>query len=253
MSSMPEEELELKRGMNYWTILALAIGSLLGTTMFFGAPIGAGFSGNMLIIAWIILSIMALYIAGIFGELSALFPKTGGAYEFSKHAYGKFPSFMVAWTAWLFGSLTIVTIIIASIDALGLELGFAKSFGISVGIILVLSAFALFGLAVSNLAMILLGAVMLSIPVVMIFVGLGNISLANFKPFITHGFPSIFITLFFMAEAYFGGESVTYLAEETRNPTKVIPKAILHATAIIGILGLLMMIVTLGVIPWETL
>ena len=81
---MPEE---LKRGFGYWTILALSIGSLLGTTIFFGAPIAAKYSGNMLLVAWIILSLMALYISAIFGELSAMFPKTGGAYEFSKQAY----------------------------------------------------------------------------------------------------------------------------------------------------------------------
>ena len=97
---MPDEALDLeqeglKRGMGYWTVLALAIGSMMGTTLFFGAPLGAKHSGNMLLVAWIILSVMALYLAAIFSELVAMFPKSGGAYEYTKQAYGKFISFIL--------------------------------------------------------------------------------------------------------------------------------------------------------------
>ena len=114
---MPDE---LKRGFSYWTILALSIGAILGTTLFFGLPIVAEHSGNLVIIAWIVLSLLAVYIAAIFGELSGMFPKAGGAYEFSKQAFGKFASFIIAWTAWMFGSISTVAILIAAVNSLGL-------------------------------------------------------------------------------------------------------------------------------------
>jgi len=247
---MPEE---LKRGFGYWTILALSIGAILGTTLFFGASIGAKYSGNLLIVAWVILSLIALYMAAIFGELTAMFPKAGGAYEFSKQAFGKFFSFIIAWTAWLFGSISTVVIIIAAINSLNVGFSDFEGFLLSVGLIIVLNIIAYFGAEAGAFALLILGIIMIGIPVLIIAKGITMVNPANFQPFFSHEFSSVFITLFFMAEAFFGWEAATYLAEETKNPTRVIPKALLHATGIIGILGLLMLIVTLGVIPWQQL
>jgi len=247
---MPEE---LKRELGYWTILALSIGAILGTTLFFGIPIAAKQSGNMLIIGWIILSVIALYIAAVFGELTAMFPKAGGAYEFSKHAYGKFASFIIAWTAWMFGSITVVVIIIASINSLNLGLTDFQNFLFGIALIVALNAVAYVGIGASSLVLLILGVIMVGVPLAIIIKGVPAVNFANFQPLLTHKFSSIFVTLFFMAEAYFGWEAATYLAEETKNPTKVIPKALITATAIIGILGMLLIIVTLGIIPWQQL
>ncbi len=244
---------ELKRGFGYWTILSLSIGAVLGTTVFFGTPIGARYSGNLLIVAWLILSLVALYIASVFGELSAMFPRAGGAYEFSKQAYGKFVSFIIAWTAWLFGSMSTAIIIIAAVTSLNTGLGQFGEFLLSVAIIIVLNTVAYLGAEASSFILLVLGVIMIGIPLLIIAKGFSMINPANFVPFFTHKFSSVFVTLFFMAEAYFGWEAATYLAEETKEPKKVIPKAIVHATAIIAVIGLLMMIVTLGIIPWQKL
>ena len=106
---------ELKRTLGYWTILALAIGSIMGSGMFFGAAIGAGYSGNASIISWVILSFVAVYIGACFGELTSMFPKAGGVYEFAKQTYGRFSSFIIAWTAWIVGNLTSALLIVAAI------------------------------------------------------------------------------------------------------------------------------------------
>ncbi|MAG16279.1 hypothetical protein CMO88_04415 [Candidatus Woesearchaeota archaeon] len=247
---MPEE---LKRVFGYWTILALSIGAILGTTLFFGTPIVAKYSGNLVIVAWIILSVLAVYIAAVFGELSSMFPKAGGAYEFSKQAYGKFISFIVAWTAWLFGSISTVVILIAAVNSLNLGLTDFQSFLLGIGLIILLNVIAYVGVEASSFILLLLGVIMVGVPLLIIVKGLPIINLANFQPFLTHKVSSIFITLFFMAEAYFGWEAATYLAEETKNPTKIIPKALIHASLLIGILGLFVIIVTLGIIPWHQL
>ena len=60
-------------------------------------------------------------------------------------------------------------------------------------------------------------------------------SASNFSPFFTFGMLSIFVTIFFISEAFFGWESTTYLAEETKNPEKVIPLALVIGTIVVGI------------------
>ena len=247
---MPQE---LKRGFGYWTILALSVGAILGTTLFFGIPFGARHSGNLLLVAWVILSLVALYIAAIFGELSAMFPKAGGAYEFSKQAYGKFPSFVLAWTAWMFGSISAVIIIIAAVGSLGLELTPLQGFIASVALIILLNAVTYVGIEASSFMLLVLGAVMIGIPLLIIAKGLFVVNPANFQPFLSHPVSGVFVAIFFMAEAYFGWESATYLAEETKNPEKNIPRALVVASALIGIIGFLMILVSLGMIPWQQL
>ena len=244
---------ELKRGFGFWTILALSIGAILGTTLFFGMPIAVGYSGNLLIVAWIVLSVIAVYVAGVFGELSSMFPKAGGAYEFSKQAYGKFASFILAWTAWMFGSISSVLIIIAAVDSLNLSLTPFQSFVAGVALIVLLNAIAYVGIEASSFVMLVLGAIMIGIPVLIIAKGIFAVNPANFQPFFSHPFSGVFVTLFFMAEAYFGWEAATCLAEETKNPTKNIPRALVIASALIGVIGLLMIVVTLGIIPWQEL
>ena len=49
---------ELKRVIGTGTILALSIGSVMGTGIFLGPAIGAGIAGNASIIAWIVLSLV---------------------------------------------------------------------------------------------------------------------------------------------------------------------------------------------------
>ena len=248
---------ELKRGFGYWTALALAIGSILGTTIFFGIPLVAEHSGNLLIVAWLILTLVAIYVASIFGELTAMFPKAGGAYEFSKQAYGKFPSFILAWIAWMFGSISVALITIAAVNSLNIVFSEIDIFGVSIGqnvqvfmlsvvLIIILSAIAFLGVEASSFMLLVMGAIMVGIPLAIIAKGLFSLNLGNFTPFATHPFSGVFITLFFMAEAYFGWEAATCLAEETKNPAKNLPKALIMASVIVGIIGFLMIIVTLG-------
>ena len=77
---------ELKRVLGFWTVLSLSIGSIMGTGLFFGPAIASKYSGNAAILAWIILSLVAVYISFYFAELVSMYPKAGGIYEFSKHS-----------------------------------------------------------------------------------------------------------------------------------------------------------------------
>src|SRR3989344_5205501 len=109
---------ELKRAIGFWTILFLAITSIMGTGLFFGVSIAAGYSGNASLIAWVLLTLIAVYISMYFAELSAMYPSAGGIYEFSKHTYGRFFSFMMGWLAWVVGNLTTALVVVAAVDYL---------------------------------------------------------------------------------------------------------------------------------------
>ena len=245
---------ELKRVLGFWTILSLSIASIMGTGLFFGAAIGSGYSGNASILAWIILSIIAVYISMYFAELVSMYPKAGGIYEFSKHAYNRFFSFMMGWLAWLVGNLTTALLVVAAIDYLIPDPSqLWLKIGISILFILILNSVAYIGIEASAFLLVIFTITAISVLLSIVFPGAFYINAYNYSPFFAFGISSIFVTIFFISESFFGWESATYLAEETQEPEKVTPKAIITGTIIIGILGILISIVSLGVIPWKIL
>src|SRR3989338_230855 len=238
---------ELKRVLGFWAVLSLAIASIMGTGLFFGAAIGSSHSGNASLLAWIIMSIVAVYISTYFAELSSMYPKAGGIYEFSKHAYNRFFSFLMGWIAWLVGNLTTSLLVVAAIGYLIPDPSqLWLKISISILFIVILNLVAYFGIEASAFLLIVFAFVSISVLLSVIFPGVFSINSANYSPFFTFGISSIFVTIFFIAESFFGWEGATYLAEETKDPETVIPKAILIGTIIVGFLGTLVAVVSLG-------
>lgn len=245
---------ELKRVLGFWTVLSLAIASIMGTGLFFGTAVGSGYSGNASILSWLILSFIAVYMSMYFAELVSIYPKAGGVYEFSKHAYNRFFSFIMGWIAWLVGNLTTSLLVVAAIDYLIPDpTRFWLKMGISILFILLLNLIAYFGIEASAFLLVVFAVISIGVLSSLIVPGLFEISYSNYSPFFAFGLSSIFITIFFIAESFFGWESATYLAEETQEPQRVIPKAIVIGTIIVGILGTLTAAVSLGIIPWNEL
>ncbi len=245
---------ELKRVLGFGTILSLAIASIMGTGMFFGAAIGASYSGNASILSWVIISIVAVYISTFFGELVAMFPKAGGVYEFSKHAYNRFTSFLIGWLAWIVGNLTTALLIVAAINYLIPDPSrFVLKMVISVILIILLNVIAFYGIEASGYVVVILAILSISVILSVIFPGVFIMDISNLTPFFAFGAVPIFITIFFIAESFFGWESVTYLSEETVDPEKTIPKALVYGTVIVGVLATSISLVSLGIIPWKIL
>ena len=244
---------ELKRVLGFWTILSLAIASIMGTGLFFGVSIAANYSGNASIIAWAALTLIAVYISTFFAELSSAYPKAGGIYEFSKHAYSRFFSFMIGWLAWIVGNLTTALVIAAAIDYLMPSSAFWLKIIISVFFIILLNIIAYIGIEASGIVVVIIAALSIGVVASIVVPGAFHIDFSNYSPFFTLGTASIFISIFYIAESFFGWESATYLAEETEEPEKIIPKAIVWGTIVVGAMGILVAVVSLGVIPWKML
>lgn len=245
---------ELKRVAGYGTIIALTIGSVMGTGLFMGPAIGAGLAGNAQLISWGVLSIISIYIASCFGELVAMFPRAGGVYEFGKQTYGRFFSFLLGWLAWLVGNIGIVVMIVTGVEYLlpGQGLLWTKIF-ISIIFLILLNLVSLFGIEGSSIMVIIFTIINLAVILALVIPGAFKIDTSNYTPFFTGGLSPILVTMFFIAEGFFGWEAASYLSEETKNPEKIIPRSLVIATTIVSVLVLATVIVCLGLINFRTL
>jgi len=187
-----------------------------------------------------------------FGELASMYPKSGGIYEYCKQAYGRFVSFLIGWMTLLAGNITIAMLVVGAIRYLNPSMPGLLKIAISLMFIIVFNFMAYKGMKTSAVMLVAFGIITMSSLLGLIVPGVLSMNFSNLTPFFPEFFtwPLIFIAIFFIAETFFGWETVTFLAEETKNPEKVIPKALICGTIIIAILSLLFVITSISTIPW---
>ncbi len=252
---------ELKKSAGLFTIIALTVSSMIGSGLFFGASIAASYAGPASLIAWIILGIMTVYVGMCFGELVAMFPKAGGVYEFTKQSYGQFSSFLIGWISWITGNIAAAVLLIAALDYIvstfpavfpEVHAHLIKMI-IGIAIIILLNYITFRGVEASGVLLGVFSGAAVVIVLLIIFRGIFDVQLSNFTPFMPYSPMYIFVAFFFIVETFFGWDGATYLAEETENPEKIIPKVLVYTCIGITIIGFLMAFVLLGIIPWEKL
>ncbi|MBW2975774.1 amino acid permease [Candidatus Woesearchaeota archaeon] len=241
----------LKKVLNFPVLLLIVINSIMGTGIYFLPAVGARYSGPMSIISWVIMSLIAIYISMCFGELVSMFPKAGGVYEYSKQAYGRFTSFLIGWITLIAGNVTIAMLVVGAIQyLLPYNLPFQKAV-ISLTFILIFNYIAFRGMKTSSFMLVTFSVITLTAAFSLIVPGLIKMQPSNFTPFFVFPVSAIFLTLYFIQETFFGWESATFLAEETKNPEKVMPMALIIGTICIALISLLFVVTSLGNIPWQ--
>ncbi len=250
------EETELKRDLGPVTATTVIIGGIIGSGIFAGPAIVAGYVGtsgwNLLV--WVICAFMAFCGAVTFAELGGIMPRSGGVYVFLKEAYGRLWGFLFGWTSLL---------VIRPCDLAAISIVFSTYLGYFVSqyspypdwamrgvaiIALIILAFinylgVRFGGLVQNLSSFLkVGGLLL-----MVALAFGiTPDTSNFQPVwpsdstLTIGFLSL-VSLGMMASfgAYDGWDGSTDVAEEIKNPRRWVPLSIILGLAITTVVYLL--------------
>ncbi|NFG24172.1 amino acid permease [Clostridium botulinum] len=95
------ENNNLKKEISLFMATMLVCGNMIGSGVFMLPATLAQVSGPLAtIIAWIITTIGSILIAISFANLGSKYPATGGAYQYTKEAFGEFTGFLSAWLYW---------------------------------------------------------------------------------------------------------------------------------------------------------
>jgi basic amino acid/polyamine antiporter, APA family len=242
---------ELKRSLGYPALIAMTLTAMIGTGMFFGTSIAAKYSGNASLIAWVLMGIIAMYVGMCFAELAGMFPGAGGVYEYTKKAYGRFPSFLIGWTTWIVTNVATTVLIVAGTNYLFSSVNTALM--VSLILILILNIIAYRGVEASTKVVIFFAIVTIITIFAILIPGPFLIQPHHYEPFLTSTPLMIFVSLFFIMESLMGWETAGFLGEETKNPETVIPRSIIISTIIAIVIAIAIPVITLGVIPWQNL
>src|SRR5215475_14485544 len=102
-SSQPE----LVRAIGRWSMVALAVNSILGSAIF-GLPSAvAGLVGRVSPLAVVLAGVGMGVIIACYAEVASQFTETGGTYLYLRHAFGRLTGLQVGWLT-LLSRLTAV-------------------------------------------------------------------------------------------------------------------------------------------------
>jgi urea carboxylase system permease len=251
---------ELKRSLGLFSSFAVAFSYISPTTGIF-ALFGLGLStiGGIFFWSWPIVAAGQFIIALSFAEVSSHIPVAGSVYQWSKYLAGKTHAWFTGWMYLFAGILTItavaVTLPIALIPAFnGMGWNMADSPHnqrimalVLMAVVTVLNVYGVRVVALINNVGVLfeiLGMVVFAFVMalfhnhqgvgVIVHSGTTNVTMSTFLL-------AMFMSLFVI----YGFDTAATLAEETKNPRKEAPKAILYSIVGAFVIG--------GIFIWATL
>ncbi len=244
----------LKKSLTAIHLWAIAVGLVISGE-YFGWNYGWGVAGTVgMLIAT--LAVTVLYVTFIFSftELTTSIPNAGGPFTYAYRALGPVAGLIAGYAVlieFLFAAPAIAF-------ALGSYVHFLHpSFDVvytAVGCYVVFTVINLLG--VKESAVFTLVITLLAIGELLIFMGVvaPHFQLNNFMrnnmPF---GWAGVFAALPFAIWLYLAIEGVAQVAEETKDPKRMIPKGYLWGIATLVVLALGVMILTGGISNWENL
>lgn len=88
------------RGLNFWMVLALCVGNMVGSGIYLLPSTLAPLGTNQLL-GWMVTIAGATAMAAVFARLGARLPGSGGPYAYASAAFGPFAGFVTAWSYWV--------------------------------------------------------------------------------------------------------------------------------------------------------
>jgi len=231
----------LRRSIGLPQATAMVVGTIVGASIFVQpseVSRAAPTFGGMLVV-WIAAGALTWFGASICAELSSAFPQTGGVYVFLRQMFSPAAGFLWGWAMfWSMhsGIIAAIAVIVARYAVGGAHVGDAGIRGIAVGAIVGLSAINYLGVRPGSavqtgltLTKVLAIALLLA---VLFGAGASHLSFPNATAgrVAARGFLKALVAGLF---AFGGWHMVTYAAEETRDPERTIPRALMLGIAVV--------------------
>ncbi len=263
---------ELRRALGVYSSFAVAFSYISPSTGIFTLYfLGIGLGGPAFIWSWPIVALGQFIIGLNFAEVSSHFPVAGSVYQWTKYLANRHYSWFTGWIYLFAGVLTVtavdVTVPIVLIPLLnGLPFGWSIPNDLDtqriIAVIVLISTTALnvFGVRlvaiVNNTGVVfeILGMVVFALILLIFYshqsptvvLDFSYLSVGGANPLGTF-FAAMFMSLFVI----YGFDTASTLAEETKNPRREAPRAVLASITGAFVIGAIFLFATLLAIPGD--
>ena len=232
----------LNRALNLPLLVFYGVGTMVGAGIYSVIGEAGGLAGTNLWVSFVFAGIAAFLTVLSYAELSSMFPKTGAEYQFLKQAFPRHPlfSYMAGFLIALNAAATSATV----------SLAFAGYLDVFVDISGMLTAFLLLAACtVINIAgirestWVSVALICIEVSGLLLLIWSGFESGAMGKSFAVlpswDEASSIFSATALIFFIFIGFEDVANLSEETKEPTKNVPRALLISVSVTSVLYVL--------------
>lgn len=239
-----------KKVLRGWDSAAISIGIVIGVGIFSTpAEVAKLIPEHLVLIAWLVGGLLSLVGALCYGELASVFPKTGGEYIFLREAYGKLVAFAYAWTDVFIvraGSIASIALIFGMYGThfiAGMNASDSSNLAkiLAIGCVFFLTALNAIGLSTSKVVQDVVTAAkvlaLLAVACAGLFAPGHAASETSQMTVTTHSFLLALVPILWT----FGGwHEAVFVAGETKDAKKTLPKTLVATVLLVLVIYLLM-------------
>lgn len=249
--------LKLKRELGLFRTTVCGVGIIVGAGIYVLIGIAAGYAGNAIWLSFLLAALIAGLTGLGYAELSSFFKTDAGEYEYTKEAFNTGFARFIGYVVLFTGVTTSAAVALGFGGYLNSLLREQAGFNIPVVIgavmLLFLMSYINFkGIKESSFLMVIFTFAEILGLILIILIGLKFIGRVDYLE-ITKGWGGVFKAAALAFFAYTGYETIVKLTEETKNPTKTIPKAIILSIIITSFLYVLVAVAAISIVGWEEL
>jgi amino acid transporter len=254
----------LHKGLGYPSLVAIGLGSVIGSGWLFSAMYAAQAAGPAALVAWVIGGIVMLLVALVFAELAIVKPESGGLVRYPLYSNGRLAASIVGWSMWIAYVGNPPTEAAGVVQYANAYIGIEVYNGTRLTTVGVLLAAALmvvfvvvnaFGVAwfarANNVVTVFKLVVPLTTVVTLLIVSFHSSNITGHGGVAPYGWGSALgsIATAGIVFAYTGFRNIVELSGEARNPRKNIPLALITTILFTIVLYLGLQVAFLGAVP----
>ena len=203
-------------------VIALYIGSVLGSGILILPGLAAEISGPASLIAWGLMVVLVLPMALTMGLLSAKYPDSGGVSHFVTKAFNPRIGSLIGW--YFLMSVVVGAPVLALTGAgyLNTTFGLGDDYRLIIAVAILLAGLLAnyFGMKIAGQLQVIVVLITLMVLIATITGSLSKVDVINFQPFMPNGWASVGYTLTIIFWCFIGWEAVSNMSSEFQNPRR---------------------------------
>jgi urea carboxylase system permease len=261
---------ELRRALGVYSSFAVAFSYISPSTGIFTLYfLGLGLGGPAFFWSWPLVALGQFIVALNFAEISSHFPVAGSVYQWTKYLANRHYSWFSGWIYLFAGILTVTAVdvtipivLIPLLNNIGVNIPNNAQWQVAIGALVLISTTLLniFGVRlvaiVNNTGVVfeILGMVVFALILLLFFHHQNAGVIFNGHALVAGGanpYGTFFAAMFMSLFVIYGFDTASTLAEETKNPRREAPRAVLAAVIGAFIIGAIFLYSTLVAIPGD--
>ncbi|EPO8478713.1 amino acid permease [Yersinia enterocolitica] len=264
---MKNDSSTLKRGLSARHIRFMALGSAIGTGLFYGSAEAIRLAGPAVLLAYLVGGAAVFMVMRALGEMAVHEPVASSFGHYASRYLGPLAGFLTGWTY----TFEMIIVALADVTAFGIYMGLwfpdAPQWVWVLSIIFFIGALNLCSVKVFGEMEFWLSLLKVTAIIAMIAAGLGIMmfgfgaghestgvsNLWSHQGFMPNGITGVIASFAVVMFAFGGIEIIGVTASEAKDPEKVLPRAINTVPVRILLFYVLTLFVLMAIYPWNSI